>query len=181
MTRIFLTLATLNAVALGASFVLGVAYMPSSSSEELARTPEQLVAVNWHIVVGLFAAVFTLFVHCLIFTYFLGTGRWVKEVARAYDLPDADMPRATREFKREAFPPALFGMLSAIATAAAGGAAQTETWPWWIHAILAVVTLFLNARAFVIEYRAVSNNGQVMDRLLAEVIRRREAVGSPDG
>src|SRR5215475_117947 len=42
-----------------------------------------------HLYLGLLAVILTLGVHCLIFTYFLGTGRWVKEVALAYRLPDA--------------------------------------------------------------------------------------------
>src|SRR5262249_7176432 len=64
-----------------------------------------------HFLFGLFTAVGTLLVHCLIFTYFLGTGRWVKEVTLAYDLPDEPWHKRTRELKRQTFPPALAAML----------------------------------------------------------------------
>ena len=70
-----------------------------------------------HFYLGLFSEVGTLLVHCLIFTYFLGTGRWVKEVGLAYDLPDDPLPRLTRALKRRTFPVALAAMLVAIATA----------------------------------------------------------------
>ena len=49
-----------------------------------------------HFYLGLGTALGILLVHCLIFTYFLGTGRWVKEVGLAYGLPDERWPRQTR-------------------------------------------------------------------------------------
>lgn len=170
MTRIFLTMASLNALALLASFGLGVVCI---QTEVTAPAPEQpLSGSPWflaHLVASLCTAIFTLLVHCLIFTYFLGTGRWVKEVARAYDLPDALWPRQTREFKRQAFPPALWAMLATIATVASGAGVQTQTWPWWTHSLLAVSTLFLNGWAFYVEYQTVTVNGRVMDEVMAAV------------
>jgi len=41
-----------------------------------------------HIYLGLIAVTTTLGLHCLVFIYFLGTGRWVKEVSLAYGLTD---------------------------------------------------------------------------------------------
>ena len=79
-----------------------------------------------HFLLGLFAVLVTLAVHCLIFIYFLGTGRWVKEVVLAYRLPDAPLPRLTRELKRRTFPLALLAMLVPIATAAAGAGAAAR-------------------------------------------------------
>ena len=56
------------------------------------------------------ASTTSLGVLCLIFIYFLGTGRWVKEVAIGYKIPDDPLPKLTRELKRKAFPAALFAM-----------------------------------------------------------------------
>src|SRR5437773_1347973 len=114
MTQIFPILASLNFLALLASYLIGV----WSKLGDGVHHPED--PTYWiHFLVGLSAALFTLLVHCIIFTYFLGTGRWVKEVALAYQLPDESLPRLTRELKRRTFPPALFAMLFAIGTAAA--------------------------------------------------------------
>jgi amino acid permease len=128
-----------------------------------------------HMIAGIVSAVFALLVHCLIFTYFLGTGRWVKEVARAYHLPDDDMPKLTREFKRQVFPPALFAMLSVIAAVASGAGAQTAPEGFWglAHPILSVLALAINGWAYVIEYRTVAANGRVQERIMDEVERRR--------
>ena len=94
-----------------------------------------------HFLFGLFTGVGTLLTHCLIFTYFLGTGRWVKEVTLAYDLPDAPLHKRTRELKRATFPPALAAMLVTIATAAGGAGAQLRPWPWQVHLTLGIVAL----------------------------------------
>ena len=79
-----------------------------------------------HVYLGILSCLTTLAVHCLVFIYFLGTGRWVKEVALAYRLPDAPLPRLTRDLKRRTFPVALLAMLVPIAAAAAGAGRATQ-------------------------------------------------------
>jgi len=178
MTRIFLTMAALNALALAASFLLGFDQMQRAGSAGAAAAAG--VTVSWHFIVGLFTAVYTLLVHCLIFTYFLGTGRWTKEVCRAYGIADQDGPKQTREFKRTAFPPALFGMLVVIAVAGTGGAAQTDpnSLLGMAHPVLAVLALVINAWAFVVEYRTVAANVLVMNGVMDRVAQLRSA-GEP--
>jgi hypothetical protein len=134
-----------------------------------------------HVYFGLFAVLVNLAVHCLVFIYFLGTGRWVKEVAIAYRLPDAPLPRLTRDLKRRTFPVALLAMLVPIAAAAAGAgvATQSELWPWPVHATLAVLTLLVNGWAFVVELRNVRINAGVLDEVMREVDRIRAEHGLP--
>lgn len=172
MTRIFSVLAAINAVALVLSYAVGVI----SKMGDSVRHPEN-PAFLIHFNLGLFTAIGTLLVHCLIFTYFLGTGRWVKEVGIAYDLPDEPLPKQTRELKRRTFPPALFAMLITIATAAAGAGAQLKAWPWPVHASLGTIALAINLWAFRIEYRNVSSNATVIERVMAEVERIRAEHG----
>jgi hypothetical protein len=130
-----------------------------------------------HFCLGLFTALAILLVHSIIFIYFLGTGRLVKEVAIAYQMPDQPWPKLTRELKRQAFPPALFSMLIGIGTAAAGMGRQLEQWHWSIHLTLALLTLAINLWAFRVEYRCVSTNGGVIDAVLEEVDRIRRERG----
>ena len=134
-------------------------------------------AFSVHFIVGLLTALAVLAVHCLIFIYFLGTGRWVKEVAIAYKIPDEPWPKLTRELKRATFPPALFSMLIAIAAAAAGTGAQLQAWPWYVHMALGILTLAINLWAFRIELRAVTTNAAVINAVLDEVDRIRAASG----
>jgi hypothetical protein len=134
-----------------------------------------------HVYFGLFAVLVNLAVHCLVFIYFLGTGRWVKEVAIAYRLPDAPLPKLTRDLKRRTFPVALLAMLVPIATAAAGAgvATQNDLWPWPVHATLATLTLLVNLWAFVVELRNVRINGGVITDVMREVDRVRAEHGLP--
>jgi hypothetical protein len=171
MTRTFSVLAGLVAALMLAAVALGLLYF---ISEDPVRRADIFVV---HFVLGLCTALGVLLVHCIIFTYFLGTGRWVKEVTLAYRLPDAPWHKATRELKRGTFPPALFAMLIAIATAAAGAGAQLQAWHWSIHATLAFATILINLWAFAVEYRNVSLNARIIQEVLAEVDRVRAAQG----
>ncbi|MBY0526769.1 MAG: hypothetical protein K2R98_25480 [Gemmataceae bacterium] len=174
MTRIFTFLAYVNGAALIASYLTGVVSKLRDASQTTAE-PTYLI----HFTLGLFTAIGTLLVHCLIFTYFLGTGRWVKEVTLAYHLPDEPWHKETRELKRKTFPPALFAMLIAIATAAAGAGAQLREWSWMVHGTLATLTLVINLWAFRVEYRNVDRNSQVLEEVLREVDRIRAERGLP--
>jgi hypothetical protein len=166
MTRIFTTLAFVQLLALAVTFIVGVI---SKLRGSLLNPQDQTYLV--HFILGLGTAVLTLLVHCLIFTYFLGTGRWVKEVTLAYDLPDVPWHKETRELKRRTFPPALAAMLITIAAAAAGLGAQLQEWPWPIHATLTTLALLVNVWAIRIEYRHVSTNATILEQVMAEVER----------
>src|SRR5262249_15392728 len=113
MNRRLAFLTAVNLMTLSAAFIVGwVSFFRQSLVTEGDDT------YMLHFVLGLAAGTTALFVHCIVFIYFLGTGRWVKEVAIAYGIPDQPLPKLTRELKRKAFPPALFAMLVPIATSA---------------------------------------------------------------
>jgi len=177
MTRILARLFAINAGALLAAFVAGVVLWLRGGLTDR----NDAVSYPLHLYLGLFAILFNLGVHCLVFIYFLGTGRWVKEVALAYALPDAPLPRQTRELKRATFPPALLAMLVPIGTAAAGMAQlqQYGTWAGILHACLALATLAVNVWAFRIEYRNVAINAGIIDRVMQDVDRIRAEHGLP--
>jgi hypothetical protein len=173
MTRIFLSLAV--AIVFSLLVTIGVGF--ASFFLDVSLLKKDIFVV--HFFLGLLTAMGILLVHCIIFTYFLGTGRWVKEVGLAYQLPDQPLPRLTRELKRKTFPPALFAMLIAIATAAAGAGAQNLGWPWYIHGSLAFLTLLVNLWAFRIEYRNLELNAGILQDVLREVDRIRSERGLP--
>jgi hypothetical protein len=174
MSRILARLAAFNFFVLLLTFAVG---WLSRWRGSLANGDDSTYMI--HFFLGLFAVLLTLGVHCLIFIYFLGTGRWVKEVALAYRLPDAPLPRLTRDLKRRTFPVALTAMLVPIAAAAAGAAAQRGEWSWIVHASLASATLLVNLWAFVVEYRNVTINAGIIDDVMREVDRIRAEHGLP--
>jgi len=174
MKRIFAVLAGSNGLALIAALAVGLL----SKLRDSAVHPEDSTYLV-HYVIGLLAALGTLLVHCLVITYFLGTGRLVKEVTIAYQLPDERWARPTRDLKRGNTPYAILAMLVSIACAAAGEGDQHQIWPWWIHLILAIATLGFNGWVFRIEYRNICANSIILDEVMAEVERIRAEHGLP--
>jgi hypothetical protein len=178
MTRTFSSLAAVTTVALlatiGVGFVSFFLHHSDAWQDHLELWNTIYIA---HFFLGLATAIGILLVHCLIFIYFLGTGRWVKEVTLAYRLPDEPHHKMTRELKRKTFPPALFAMLIGIATSAAGAGVQLQAWHWSVHLTLAVLTLLINLWAFRLEYRHVRLNALVIQGVLADVDRIRLAHG----
>jgi hypothetical protein len=171
MVYTFRLLATLLLLAIVATMAVGFWSMA------LPGFPSQKDIYIVHFSLGLFTAIGILFVHCLIFIYFLGTGRWVKEVTLAYRMPDEPNHKRTRQLKRTAFPAALSAMLIGIATAAAGAGRQLQEWPWWVHLTLALLTLVVNLWAFRVEYRCVAANAGVIRAVMDDVDRIRRASG----
>src|SRR5262249_43578870 len=172
MTRILARLVWFTLFSLLAAFAVGwVSFFRGSRHVESDPT------FILHIYLGLGAGIVTLGVHCLVIMYFLGTGRWVKEVALAYRIPDDPWPKLTRELKRQTFPSAMVAAIITIATSAAGAGVQTQSWPWPIHAGLALLTLLANARACLIAWRSVRTNAGIIDEVMREVDRIRAAHG----
>jgi hypothetical protein len=174
MTRILSNLAAFNFLTLVTTFVVGWVSVARGSRGN-ADDPTFLL----HVLLGLLSVLTTLGVHCLVFIYFLGTGRWVKEVAQAYQIPDVPLPKETRELKRRTFPPALLAMLVPIAASAAGAGVQTQGWYWGWHASLAVATLAVNVWAYWVEYHSVETNARIIDQVMREVDRIRAKRGLP--
>src|SRR5262245_32872223 len=174
MIRIFCVLAIANGIGLLLSFVFGLISMWSGG-----LTDPNSNTFHVHFLCGLFASVTTLLVHCLIFTYFLGTGRWVREVSLAYDLPDEPLYKTTRDLKRRTFPPALFAMLSVMAVAAAGGGRMMQGWPYQLHLYGSFIAILVNFWAYRVELRGLRANEEVIAGVYQEVDRVRAERGLP--
>ncbi|MFN9367771.1 MAG: hypothetical protein ACK6CT_03240 [Planctomycetia bacterium] len=88
--------------------------------------PDTLRLGTVHRLSGVLAALVVVLVNSMAVTYFIGTGRWVREVVEAYGL-DAGLVERGRRLKRSTFPFALAGMLGVVAIVALGGAAEPAT------------------------------------------------------
>ncbi|MFM8891607.1 MAG: hypothetical protein ACKOTB_08295 [Planctomycetia bacterium] len=76
-----------------------------------------------HRLSGVLSALMVVLVNSMVVTYFIGTGRWCREVVETYALDAAYIERS-RRLKRAAFPFALAGMLAMVTIVALGGAAD---------------------------------------------------------
>lgn len=185
MKRYFLVCVSLSGVLLLAAFLLGILFLYDRSHGAVAPRGDQPAAA-WsftvHMVVSLVAIIFNLFVHCLVFTYLLGTGKWVKEVASAYGLPADGWPALTKRFKIRVNRLLLLAMGTSILAGLTGAGAQTQPQSWWAvaHPILAVLIWFVNGWAFWVEYQVICANEQVLRQVKAAADQMRLASGAID-
>ena len=70
-----------------------------------------------HRLSGVLAALMVVLVNSMAVTYFIGTGRWCREVVETYGLDGSYIERS-RRLKRSAFPFALLGMLAVVTVVA---------------------------------------------------------------
>ena len=160
MHRIFLALVVSDGTLLLVSYGLGL-FVPSERGGFLH---------DLHFLVALLTIVLTLMVHGVVYTYFLGTGKWVREVTRVYALPGWMEAQATRN-KRRTFPFVIGGMALIGATAVLGAAADTiRGFGGFWHLVVGSGTLGFMVAAFGFEYASIVSQA----RLLREVTEQAE-------
>ena len=172
MLRYFLVLAVTDGSLLVASFVLGL----------LATGEPRGPGAIWrgvHLLFALLTTLATLAVHSIVYTYFLATGKWAKEVVRVYGLPDWINDQAKKN-KRKAFRFEFWSMTLIAITAWLGAASDTQRLsPLW-HLGVAAATLAYNLGAFAVEYATIVAHARLLLEVKARADRLREARYGPE-
>ena len=146
-----LLISTLITIAgLIATIVVGLRATP-------AHVADHIITALVTVVVGLFSQSMTMF-------FFIGTGKELKEKSEQ----DSDVVTRTRHFKSRVFPAAMWAMTAIMVTFITGGGVGSGRTPLWLHNALAAVSIFLYARAYVIQIRAMNENATLMERYLKE-------------
>lgn len=197
MNRIFSTLALL---AIG--LMLGVMTLGLCLRLGDIRNPHDVTAQHWatvHRLAGILAALFVVFVHSLVVTYFVGTSRWCREVVETYQLSPEILQRGN-QIKRKAFPYAVLSMLGVVIIAALGGAADPaaamqltpidlnlggtsfDLTYTQLHFAAALWIIVCIGYAMRIEWHQIQANAAVINTILAEVkrIRIEKGLDEPD-
>jgi len=178
VTRIFTTLAWFAVLLVAANLIVGL------SLGDIRNNPSQetLVWTRLHRLVGVGAGLAVVFVESIVVTYFIGTSRWVKEVAETYRL-DRELIRESAALKRRTFPWALMAMLTAVGMVALGGAADpatgrrgTEDWVT-VHLVGAMLGLGFICWTALVEWNNIRANHMLINRILDEVKRIRTERG----
>ena len=145
MARIYTGLAVWNLVFLANAFAMGY----------LRRG---VVEPRVHVLSGLFAAMFCCLVHAIVFSHFIGSGKWIKKGVDAAGMDEAIVKR-TKRFKGKVFPFALFSMIFVVVTAFLGGGADVGSVSPTVHLVMGVLTLALNVVATVGALNALRHQG----------------------
>jgi hypothetical protein len=123
----------------------------------------------WHVLAGALTAIICCAVHCVVFTYFTATAKWVQHAISVKRL-DPLLAAPTRSFKAQAIPAATVAMTSTFLAAVFGAGADNYhgAWATWHH-FLALGCFAVNVLTAAIELRAIRRNGRLIDGVLAQV------------
>src|SRR5215211_3984600 len=155
MLSLFLALTAFNLLCLLLTAALGYVYGGSQVTQ-------------WHALAGVVATITCCAVHCVVFTYFVATAKWVLHAVAVKQL-DPALARPTRSFKLQAFPAALVAMLTVFIAALFGAARVSYGVSPTYHHVLAWLAVATNALVAVTEYRAIARNGRLIDEILARI------------
>jgi hypothetical protein len=174
MIRYFLVMAVTGASLLVANFVVG------SFATSDPRGPGA-IARQVHVLFSLVTVVTLLGIHSIVYTYFVATGKWAKEVVQAYQLPDWISTQATKN-KRRAFR-FIMGSMTTIAVAAWLGAAADTRGPWYAlwHLGTAAFAVGYNFVSFVVEYAVIVAHVRLLAELKDRADQMREERYGPQG
>ncbi len=168
MNRYFLVMAVTGGSLLAVDFVLGCfAIGQVQGSDAVAR--------RVHILFSLATVVTLLGIHSIVYTYFVATGKWAKEVVHVYQLPEWITAQATKN-KRRVFR-FIMGSMTAIAVAAwMGAAADTlgSGYSIW-HMGSAALALAFNLGSFMVEYAVIVAHVRLLSELKDQADRMRAA------
>jgi hypothetical protein len=173
MIRYFLVLAVTGGSLLVADFGLGLfAAGTAPGAGAIAR--------GLHVLVSLATVVTLLGVHSIVYTYFVATGKWAKEVVSVYGLPDWFTTQATKN-KRRAFRFVMWSMTAIAVAAWLGAAADTRgpAYSLW-HLGFAALALAFNLGSFVVEYVVIVAHVRLLSELKQQADRLRLARYGPN-
>lgn len=117
-----------------------------------------------HITIALVTVVAGLFSQSMTMFFFIGTGKELKDASKQ----DSSIVAQTRAFKNRVFPSAMWAMATIMVTFITGGGVGSGKTPVWLHDALAALSIFMYARAYVIQIRAMNENATLMEQYLKE-------------
>lgn len=172
----------------GTALIAIVFFLGLGIDDPTSRDLAVQASVSKHIMTGLAGLVFAALIHAIVFTYFMGTGRWIEETSTAYRLSD-DLHGQNQSIKYRMLPGMVGAILLLIVTGALGGAADPASpvdFNGWmgmssatIHLIVGSITVAVNLAVHVHEFRSIERNGELIESTLAEVRRIRTERGLP--
>ena len=126
-----------------------------------------------HFTMALITAIFTCLTHSVVYIHFLGTSKGVKEAIDGFSLPndpETGFERRAKRYKARMRPMAMLAPMLIIITTWLGAAHDTGRIGVLWHAAFAYFSVVFNLLAFVMEYRAVTDNTAMIreiNRLIA--------------
>lgn len=152
------------------------------------RLLESQPLVSWHLMLALTGLIAAALVHAVVLTYFMGTGRWMEDVSKTYQLDD-HWRQAGQGLKYRVIPWMLLCIAMLLTTIGFGAAADPASrlgFSGWaglsigtLHLLVASVTVGCNVLVNIREFRAIERNSQLINEVVEQVREIRIARGLP--
>jgi hypothetical protein len=127
-----------------------------------------LMSAGSHMLLGLFMTTLMILLQCLIFGFFIGSGKSIKRVVQDNGL-SPDWIQKTKDYKNRSYPALMLALLASAAAGIIGGGVLTGAVPVWIHQLLVWAALLLNARSLWLSYKVIVENVQAIHRINGEI------------
>jgi hypothetical protein len=180
VNRIFLTLSMVSNVALAGTYILGWTVRDPRVSGSTG------VDLSVHFLSGVAALALAMFVHAIVLTYFMGTGRWIEETSAAYKL-GVEAREQNIRLKYRVLPGmvgcfVLWIVVGGLGAASDPAASLDLPAAKIIHMSLATLALLANVAVCFTEYQAIQQNSDHIDEIMARVtaIRRERGLDVDD-
>jgi hypothetical protein len=131
-----------------------------------------LLPVNLHMLWGFFVATLIVLLQCLIFGFFIGSGKSIKRVVADNNLGPYWVQK-TKDYKNKCYPALMLAIVISAAAVILGGGVASGTIPIWVHEIFVWFALAANIRSLWISYRVVVENVNAIHLINAEIQTRK--------
>lgn len=166
-----------------------------ASANPVAMTDERIMAdlekleepqsrFRIHFQLGLASSLAVVLINSLSVTYLIGTSRWVREVCEAYGL-DQKYIQTSDKLKRRTFPWSIMGVFCILTIIAFGAASDpgtlrptTASWVTW-HSTAAMIGASIILIAIFVQAMNLHENSQIINEVVGEVRKERQARGLP--
>lgn len=134
----------------------------------LAMAYAHVLPVGLHMLWGLFTAILVILLQCLVFGFFIGSGKSIKRVVEENGL-SREWIQKTKDYKNRCYPMLMLAIVVSLSAAVVGGGVSTGSVPAGIHQVLAWAALAVNVYSLWISYRVVVENVEAIHRINDEV------------
>ncbi len=139
----------------------------------LGMAHAHLLPMGLHMLWGFFMAILIVLLQCLIFGFFIGSGKSIKRVVEENNLA-AHWVQKTKDYKNQSYPALMLAIVITVVAAALGGGVGAGSVPPWVHGLVMWLALAANARSLWISYKVVVANVNAIHLINAEVESRKE-------
>lgn len=182
MKRIYSSLSVVSGILLILAMALGLMI-----DDPASRDAAEQAMVRNHFFASIAGLVFALMLHAIALTYFMGTGRWMEETTKAYQLP-AELLQQNQSLKYRMLPLMMLSLVLLLGAAALGGVADPASpaslsiagmSEATLHLVVAISAIGVHLVACLYEYLSIDRNMDLIEEVMGHVRRLREERGLP--